>query len=545
MGWLDDTKKEQMGDVAKRAEFYENAFVGDLTAVWGGSPFEGEIPQMAQCRAYACLLKRSNAYVKLDRKMMFHYMRGEYGYESDNDILNLYYRQLPVGNPFEVVLSQTYTLYRQPPSRVFGDKDSPLNKRAQELYQECGVNSILSRVIVKAGLSPAVAVRPVWRDGNPSFEAILPDLYRVRVNPDNPLEATEIAYQRIVDVDGERKTRIVHWTSDAIYYREPGNWKRVHEQEANPYGELPFAFMRLREGDDFYGEGDWDMVEAAMKSRKTEFAASLDISNSFGVWLVLNTGKSKNADSVKIAPGYVIVTDGVGDPAEGQNPEPVVENVTSSGQYEQIDQTRRDRDAEFMRRKGLPTSIVSAEPGNVASGVSRYIERLGLIERREDLYEPLGEFEERLKRKIMIVAQVDSNGLHRFSDAEIATPVNVDYADESLVMESDKEFTYDKDRLKDGVLSLSEFVRKWGNVDKGISDADAAKFIQENKKLYIEAYGNQSAINGAVPESSDGAAAAGRAASGGAQSDNEIGAGADLKGAATTTGAVAAGNRAN
>lgn len=490
MGWFTDEQDRKKGTVTT-TPFYLAAFESGLYTVWGGTPFENEISDLAQARAYSCLLSSEEHYVHLSRSLTYHYLAGEFGTEPE-DVLPTYYRQLPISFPFQQILDETFAHYRQRPKRTVGDAKGTLHKKIGELYASAGVDAKLAEVVPDAGLSSCIAVRPVWRNNRLDIDTLMPDIYRVRTDEKDPYTATELVTvitER--DEKGKRAFRLQHWTPERITTRDGRDWDKVVREVPNPYGRLPFAFLRLRPSGSFYGQGDWDLVERTMSSRRMEFLANLDVGNSFGMWIAQNLDIS-DTKPLKIGPGRVITLEGVdvtgsgnGDAQPGE-----LENVTSNGQYIEMETAREQRNRETKRDRNLPPSMIDPTTGTPPSGYSLFLSRTSLIEAREKYREGLLRFEKELAPVMMTVANVDSAGRYRFSDSDLSGDVSVDYADPSVIMEPPEEMEYDRGRMKDGLISPMEFVRKWGQLDTTLTVEQAAAEVAKNREDYTKIFGN-------------------------------------------------------
>lgn len=534
MGWLADEKKKQ-ARTATEKEFYLAAYEATLYRIWSTSPWEKEIPQLAQCRAYAAMLNREEEYVRDARSLIYHYLDGEFKSEKDSDILNLYRRQLDVKFPFRQVLDTTFTHYDEPPTRTIGEGDDDLNERLNDLYTRGRVDAVLSGAERPAGLMPKLAVRPVWRGTRQDIDVYTPDVYRVKVREDDPYTAEEIAYVRIETVNGESRVVLKHWTAETIATRQAGAWTTIIRTEPNPYGRLPFAFLGLRKGTGFYGQGDWDLVEATMQVHRVSFLTGLDVGSSFGMWLALNFNITET-NPLQIGPGRVLAKDNVSVNPEANGGEgvPVIENVRSQGQYRDMQELRLEQVRETKQGRHIPATEIDGESGAPESGFARYLGMLPLIRQKSRYRSALVEFERDLAPVMMMVATVDSGGEFAFTPEEMEADVSVDFADEGIVMEPADEQAYDRARAAEGLISTLDYVRKWGQLDQRLTEAEAVTLIAQNRDTYIKIFGTKDELRGRT-EPTDGSQPGGDAADGVPQDGGEADAGDSGTGAASST----------
>lgn len=492
MGWLADERKEQ-SRVATEREFYVAAYEADLYAIWRGSPWEKEIPQLAQARAYTAMMNREEHYVRDARKLLYNYLDGEFGSSEVNDVLNLNRRQLDVKFPFRGILDTTFTHYDEPPTRTVGS--DALTRRVSELYDTGRVDAMLSESERSAGFMPTLAIRPVWRGKRQDLDVYTPDVYRVRTNEDDPYTATDIAYPRRENVEGKETIVLKHWTPETITTRIAGEWGRVVSRIANPYGRLPFAFWRMRRGTTFYGQGDWDLVEATMQIHRIAFLCGLDLGTSFGMWVALNFGITET-NPLKIGPGRLLTKENVSmNTAGGNEPTPEIENVAAMGQYRDMNELREELLRETKKARHLPSSEIDDTNGAPESGFARYLANLPLIKQKSRHRSALVEFERDLAPVMMLVATVDSGGEYEFTPEEMEASVSVDYSDEGIIMEPADEQTYDRERMKEGLMSALDYVRKWGQIDQRLTEIAASKLIAKNKELYTKIFGDTDGLS--------------------------------------------------
>jgi hypothetical protein len=484
MGWVDDMmaqeKRAAVGGTG--VEFYVNAFMAGLVSVWKTSPFEPEIPQLAQARAAVVMLKRDATYTAFARSLIYHYLQGEWKTGDENSVLDLQRHQLPISFPFEDVLSQTYSHYRTPPKRTFGDaKNKALNEKASDLYRQARANTTAARALYEAGVTSAPIVRFLFRGGRPTLDVISADLYRAS-RDEKTGALLSVVYPVTVRREGGDEVQLIEWTPTERITRKAGNWKRVISREPNSYGILPFAFLNLRPNETPYGECDWDLVEETMKAARVEHTTNVDVGNAFGMTLALNLGTPKAPNVPTIGPGRIIYKDGVLNDPEGELP-PTIESIQSGGQFTAMDDLRTRRLDEHKKDRGMPDRAEGA-----VSGFAKYLERLPLTELRQGYNDQIAEYESDLWPIVARVANIDAPGLYRFSDADMRAPVSIDFADERIIMTPQEELAHDKEKLASGLLSVEEFVRKHGQVDQAITLEEAIEAIQTNMTNYRRAY---------------------------------------------------------
>ena len=139
---------------------------------------------------------------------------------------------------------------------------------------------------------------------------------------------------------------------------------------------------------------------------------------------------------------------------------------------------------------GMPSSALSEDGGSPLSGISRFIERLPLLVTTRQRNTLLRRFEEKFFHLLALVIRLDSRGRYSVPLDVSNESFSIDYKDESIILEQEAEFKHDIERLDKGLLSLPDFVRKWGDVDKAMTDEEAVEYIKKNKELRDVVYGS-------------------------------------------------------
>lgn len=461
-------------------EYYADAFRSEMQVVWQGTKFDSraEIEQMCQFRALACSFKRSVLNVRRSRRLLYHYLT-EFKVDQETDIINLMYKQLPVQSFVGKYLHNVCTNYKYPPRRQFGEKGAQ-NDDFKEIYDDARINGRFRYAHALARLMNVVAVRPVIRKDKLAVDILTPDLFRVETDPDDVHTATAIWYPITKGTD----LLLIRWTDDVIETYQPGKSRPI-DTEDNPYGEIPFCFLRLQEEEDFYGGGDNDLLEARMEANAMRFYANL--SNKYesnGILLLTNTD-IEDPSKVSIGPGTVLVKNGITNEAESEL-DPKGEFVSPAGQYTETDQLRRDRLTELLRLKGLPNSSLTDNPGLPLSGAARIAERMELTDIREEDGDALSLMEACFKQKMAIVWNTDMGG-----NLPVDEVISVVYQKERVILEPKDEYTMDMTLVSDFVTPVTEFVNKYSSVESEMTDDEVVDYVTKNRDLYDKTFGKQ------------------------------------------------------
>lgn len=495
-----------------KREYAVDAFRADIAYVWEKTPFAGEIESMCLFRAIACSYKRSPVNVKLSRRLLFHYLT-EFRAAEETDLINLMYKQLPVSNYIGKYIQNVCTAYKLAPKRSFGEKGNE-DEIFTPIYEKARINRGFRRAHSLARLLNCVAVRPVVRKEKLYTDILTPDLFRVELDEDG--EPAAVWYPIIV----KGSTVLRRWTPEHIFDLDREDPRKVLHQEANPYGVLPFVFIRFQEEEDWYGGGDFDLVEQRMEANAQRFYANLSSKyESHGIMVGKNLG-FKAGDEPSLPPGALINQNGLtGDP-DGELP-PSIEFISPQGQYMEVDQLRRDRVHETLRMKGVPNSMLNENTGLYPSGAAMMSERMELNDVKEEDTESLRVAEAEFKLLVAIVLNADMGENLPENDA-----ISIDYQREPVVMEPKDEYELELKKVTDYVRPLTDLVNRYSG--QQMTDAEAVKFYRKNRELWEKATATDKpqpsplpniALNGESPPGADDGALEGiRQAAGNEQS---------------------------
>lgn len=458
-------------------EYFTDAFRAEMQTVWYGTPYMAvnELENLCHFRALACCYKRSTINVKRSRRLLFQYL-SEFQKKHDTDLINVLYKQLPVASFAHKYLSNICTNYKYLPRRRFGENGS--QDEEFKPHYERHINKAFREAHQLARLMNIVAVRPIVWNGELAVRLLTPDHFRVETSAEDGMTPVAIWYPVTND---EGICQIKRWTADVIETLEGG---KVVGTDDNPYGELPYTFLRLTEGEDFYGGGDHDILEQRMEANAMRFHANLSSKyDTRSIMLLINTGI--DATKQALGPGAVITKDNVSADPTGEV-EPRGEFFSPNGQYEQIDTLRRERRNELLRDRGIPNSSLTDQPGVSLSGASRIAERIELNDAREEDSDALAIMEAEFKRLAAVVLNKDL-GLKLTVD----NVISVSFQHEPVILEPKDEFTLEMTLVENFINPLTDLVNKFSNVENEMSDDDVRVYMNKNKALYEEILGKQ------------------------------------------------------
>lgn len=439
-------------------EYYFDAFSEEYRRIWVGMQSIAEDPAELQSlsyfRALTCFLKSDEAAVTDRRRLLYAYLLPEFQNRTAEDTLNRYRKQLPVRSTVRRVIKNICTAYDEQPTRKFtaGESaaDEIIDQTMAAIYEEMRVATQFQRIYHRARLTGMVLARPLYINGRWHVDYLTPDQFRLETDPDDVRTIISVTYPRATNDGG---VEYVKWTNDFIMNIDM-NGRTVQEQP-NPYGRIPFVVCRLAEDDTVYTSGMLELVESQLGVNKLKFLSNLSaVFAGAPVWVATNF----NSPNLTITPERILRVDGVR-MAEGQDIPPTLEAVTPDASYRDMDEYAREQERTMQHDEGIPPSMTSTEAVTPPSGIARLVERNEILELRYSDQKALREFERAFAEMTALVAQTD-----------VGTPVDaislqVQFADESIIIEPDKEYTFDKQKLQDGVMTVQSFYQKWAGLE--------------------------------------------------------------------------------
>lgn len=449
-------------------EYYSTAFAAELRGIWQGVPAISnsatELDSMAYYRALTAYYDNDDASRNGRRKLLYAYLANDYDTKDPNSTLNRRKQTLPVRSSIRKVIRNIATAYNEEPARRFEDEAGTLTETMRGIYRSMRAASTFKNIYHRARLCGVVAVRPIYVNGAWYVDVMTPDEFRITSNPEHWREVAAIHYPlRTVDPRTNESTiNYVTWTANERIER--GYDGRQVRADENRYGVIPWSFLRL-DGDasTFFSGGMVDMLEAQLEVNKYRFIASLNATfNGSPVWIGRNLGGGK----ISLSPDQIVTFTDV-KVGEGLPIPPELESIAPSGTYAELDAFASERLRGALSDEGLPASMTSGDASVLPSGIARVVERQEIIEQRIADLTALREFEADFARLVAITARVDAG----ISLDENALSVSVDYAEERVIIEPEKEYAMDRAKVADGMMTVAAFYAKWSGDDSADDEA--------------------------------------------------------------------------
>lgn len=482
--------------------FYELAFGQEYSALWNGTPFENEVGNLSYYQALTAFYNADGQSIADRKKLLFRYLTGEWKADTPQDTLNRAYKQLPVDSIVARSVRNMTNLYSESPTRTWETTET-LQSVWEALYSDIDADFWLREAHRHARLSGICAMRYYKTASNAvRWQLLTPSQFRVKINADDSLTVDEmwIPYAQqtktqAVTLNGfgsgtipndymDIENTVFHvWSADEfrVYDRN----LRLVKSEVNPYGRIPFVYVRTGSSNDFYTGGMMELVSAQMELNKLRL-----ISNLSATWDTETIKHFINLDldqqgTALLRSGAVLTNNGVRE-GEGLDMPPEVRFYAPDGSYSEVEEFRQSRQQETLRNQGLPESMVSGS-ATVQSGISRVIERLELTEIRRDDIVAMRRAERELSDLIALVEDVDGADTR----LKVGTRFSVDYAEQAVYIPPAEEYELDRMKVKDFVISEADFIRKWGGLEGVVSDENIVERSAEIRELNERIKGSQ------------------------------------------------------
>jgi hypothetical protein len=254
-----------------------------------------------------------------------------------------------------------------------------------------------------------VLVQPIWRN-----EQLELDIYNhaycdVKVSQEDYLKPIEVYLTFVDQQTGE--VFVAVWT-ETDHYLLDANGEQIREWNgeplANNYGVLPFSILRIRQGKDFWGEPNWNLLntQKSYDISLTNFK-QIELFQSFGVWTAINMGLG---ETERLSPNSIKTVENI---RTDMQP-PKLENVVPNTQFGELRNNLEWDWKTTFSSEGLAGNTSDTET-QLQSGVSKGYDEIETQIQREDLKNLLYYFEKDLLEKCRIVynAETAQNKLNK------------------------------------------------------------------------------------------------------------------------------------
>jgi hypothetical protein len=370
-------------------------------------------------------------------------------------------------------------VYNEKPTReIIGNNNKILN----DVYNEIAFDNRMLKIHRLAKFTNELAVTLQFINYKPQIKYITPDNYRVEYDSYNiPVEMWIPFYEK---VENEYELRYRIWTPDRLTIKNRN--LQTLSVTPNPYGEIPYVFISL-DGDkdeslETYGGGLFELVKAQIMCNKLEFLINENLDyNGFAVWVLMNWGVKVN--DIKFRPGSILTAEGVGESTGSDRP--TVETIQPQSQYLDIEELKNTKMKRTLKNIGLPSSLIEDNAGIAASGVSMQIDRQELNEIRKEDVGAFRIIEDEIVNKFAKILNTDPASKYKGKFNGLYS-TQLDFIEQSVFLEPDKEYEFNKRLFTDGLITPAMFVNRTISNDLILTDQDAINYLNENKQMLLE-----------------------------------------------------------
>jgi hypothetical protein len=324
--------------------------------------------------------------------------------------------------------------------------------------------------------------------------------YKIEVDENDPYLITKLSYEKYFkNKDGKDELYTVVWTKDD-HYKEDKSGKRSpvgdNEDERNPFingdgeGVIPFPDLMITEGEDFWGEGQTDLVNV---NEVVNFLLSFLLNDavilgSSGTLLAVNLGltqKGKTEDNVvekkvRVGRRHPLQVENVRSDMQA----PDLRYVSTQPLILEIQNAVDYRIKQIAVLKGLnPNTILSTVKDT--SDYQKMMDALEQIEIRKDDVEPCRIYE---AKRFEVIKAVNNAA---YNDLELRSKFNlqlIDWDEELVVdfVEPKVELTLEEkwlDREKKLAMNLITPIDIMLEENEDLDEETASKVLENNRAL--------------------------------------------------------------
>ena len=366
---------------------------------------------------------------------------------------------------------KTAGIYTKQPNRKLLTNGEKEDDNLDPLLMQSHYKTKVKDVFRKSEFFNTVAMQFVYRDGEIDIDVYTPESFRVFTSETNYLKPIGIMVRKSNGETGEIYSEV--WTDNENYsITQDGNKVQTgknNPQNKNPYGELPFVFLRKKEGLDFYGEPNWNLL-------RNQIAVDIKISDNdraeyFNKYKIAHGTDTDFPTGTRLDPGVVLQSKSAGD----KTPSLTVHDFSID--FGALSSVVQGRMKQTLMSEGLPESSASTDNTAPKQFNSKLLDELELQETREETIERLVEFEIGALKKLRVVNNYHVNSpkskLKKLSDGEFECEF-IEIRPKETIEEKKLRREYEQQFLG---MDEIDFVME----DKGLTEEEAVAYIQTRK----------------------------------------------------------------
>lgn len=361
-------------------------------------------------------------------------------------------------------------IYDLDPIRILKKKDGTSDDTLPDILRQVDYTQKVKEAFRKGIFFNLCLAHPIQRDGITEIDLCTPDEFVVYTK-NNYLKIKEIALARS---DGKDIYTVV-WNKSE-HYKLDVNSSKVpvdgNPNMINPYGVVPFATLRIKEGLDFYGEPNWNLLlnQIAIDIKLTDLDYT-EIQQNFGVWFGINTDLGNEQ---KFDPGTLIQINGATN--ERGEYSPSLANIVPQINWEAHNDNIDWRIKTTLLAEGLSGSSVSMDT-KVLSGSAKSLDEIELQEKRENYKALLIKFELELLDIFREVWNYN-NPREKLSDGKFEVSFSKEKPHETIDEKAKRRIMEKKFFIGDEIDFIME--------DRGLDETKAIEYLEERKKRKID-----------------------------------------------------------
>ena len=397
------------------------------------------------------------------------------------------------------MIDQMAVVYRDPASRYFESlnptKDKEGNKTASEKatleYNKKlpeNINSIDNEAHRQAKLSNCSLTFVTIDKVKKRIKYVVNPVYKYTVEVDDDGNLSRIMYDRYLkNAKGEDELYTVVWEKDKHYYLDTyGNKVKPKDNGGgvNPYGTIPVAQLKMHISDDYFGEGQNDLINI---NEQINLLLTKIITNDIlfateGTTLAINCEFNKRSTvdgtlvskEVETGKKHPISVDNV----RTEMVTPSIQHITTQPYINEI-KDYIDWYIKFIASmKGLNPSAILAELKDT-SDYQKIMDAVDQMEMRKDDLEPCRIYEKERYELTKLVWNTHAEEMGEQQITDDGFEFKVDFAEIGIhktIQDEQLEFEFN---LKYNLTTAAEFLM---NKNPDLTLEQAEKIIEKNKK---------------------------------------------------------------
>ena len=439
-------------------------FFNELSLGFEKMKYQSEFERKATHKLFAAFY--NNDYLTINEILKKKTLNNPF---SEETLLKINFQHINILK--KIINRLTSGIYTQQPLRelILNEEPKEVDTNLIPLLNQLKYSAKVKDAFRKAVYFNTIVASPVWDSemNRMRIDVYTPDSIEVKTKTDY----LEIEKIKVCKARPDGTVYETVWTETEHYivdgdkkYEVPGNDKGI-----NPLKTIPGSILRIEEGNDFYGEPNWNLLLNQMNFdiRLTDLDEA-ELRTVMGIWHGINTNFP---DNTKFSAGQLLQT------SSKEN-----ENVSLESKTQNIDYVSVRENIDWRNKTVMMSEGLSSQSGDVTtqseSGVKRAMDEVELEEKRNEYKETLYNFEIDLLNKIRLVNN-KYNPSNRLNDKG--------YFEVTFSEEKESETISDKISRREmesaiGYYDEVDFTMQ----DLEVSEEDAIKILQAKQKRKAE-----------------------------------------------------------